>query len=732
MSEITSLWWTDERVNATISRNYVLEHLDPEFHPQLDISLSFGDGLTDDSYLDWILEKGSKLFLILCDIGIQERIFALADEAYDDDDLPIASHDVSLLRLASGDSQDTSLNEKFFNAQWRFLVKDIKEGAHVEYGKNEGLPVELISQQISMPLSSKDGFDKVIVAGAVCQHRLRVRLDTQREPHFLDKEEILREIGFLRRLSHEHLTSAYASYFVDDNINLLISGTPEYSLKSFLADKPQQFKRLFKAQQRYLMLTWPHCLAEGLAWLHAHGEAHGAIRPSNILIDANNRIFLGLYEAFDTLIPMERHNDIEIYHYAAPEGWVRTTSVQNRAVSRTALPSGGRTARKYSSSRPITPTTNSKSPTGMGFNLHSIPYHSTTTEPHKIPESPSRMSYTSSSSGSSTIVPPSRKHILDLRGPRIMSNATAPSSSSGGTSRPVTIYSSTAVGSNAAPNNVIVQTWQSRQSSALPADIFALAAITLDIYTVLCKHRHSAFVAHRGAKNRHAGRGGGVADVSFHLDRNEGQVLSWITKLERDALRRSDVVYRGVRSMLAVVRRMLSRDPESRPLASAVAKEFANAIEGSGLRTHCRTKEKEAGLDVQAFEAIDIPAPDDTPQRAPSPLEQNNHSSPERHFDFKFESEQFEGDDDDDSTILEEHHEPGVLVFDSDDDGRWRDSSLLPMATFPPDTLSSNSLEHYANAGEDINGIYLKPSKQKMQKSNFSRPWGGGQSWYQQ
>lgn len=127
---------------------------------------------------------------------------------------------------------------------------------------------------------------------------------------------------------------------------------------------------------------------------------------------------------------------------------------------------------------------------------------------------------------------------------------------------------------------------------------------------------------HRGCKNRKAGRGGGVADASFHLDRNAGQVTSWITLLDADARKRKDPVFQAVGMMLVVVRGMLEREPERRLTAMEVEKRFAEAVRsipvqevesgsGSGseglhcvlavpergLHTHGRRKEKDEEKD---------------------------------------------------------------------------------------------------------------------------------------
>jgi serine/threonine protein kinase len=396
--------------------------------------------------------------------------------------------------------------------------------------ENEGVPVDTVDHPPAVPLVDRAGLGKVVVAGAVCRELLRCRVKVGQGSYFREAQDVLHEVRALRQLAHDHLLSVYASYLVDDSVNVLLSGVAEYSLKNFLHGHANSFKRLTKPQRRWILLNWPHCLASAIAWLHAHGQSHGSVRPSNILIDSSNHIYLGLFDAFDTLIPSAKTFDMETYHYDVPEHWVRTAAVQQTGPARTSLPSGGRTVRRMSNPPPMSSPSNSRS-----------------------------------------------------------------ASTSTTASEPV---------AHTSPNSsvFIVHKWQDCQSNALPADIFALAAITLDIFTCLCKRRPSTFVHYRGAKNQTPGRGGGVADASFHLDRNMGQVISWSRMLERDASEQKDPVYRGVKPMLVVVREMLSRDPESRPLASQVVSRFASAITqvDSSIGPHCGSMGEAEPLASQA------------------------------------------------------------------------------------------------------------------------------------
>ncbi|KAL1999236.1 hypothetical protein VTN02DRAFT_4836 [Thermoascus thermophilus] len=597
MSEPTSLWWTNERIEATLSAGYVVSHLKAENQDRLFSLPPWGEGLTSETYMDWILAKAGKLFLILNDIGIPDRIFALVDESYDDSDLPIAAHSVNLLHL-SPDGESPALDSKFFHAQWRFLVRGIKEGEHVKYSHNEGVPVEV--QRSGLALSNKDGVEKVVLSGAVCRVYLRTQVKIGGAPHFFEEAEVLDEVRSLRRLAHEHLFSVYGSYFVDDSVYVLFSGTYERTLMSFLTDVPQHFRRLPKRQRREILVNWPHCLANGLAWLHSHGLAHGAIRPSNALIDLNHNIFLGQFEALDTLLPPVKVDDVEAYQYAAPERWVRTAAVQEIAPSRTMLPSGGRTARKQSSSNSTKPSlpklSESKRKSWQSDNSQPSSTASKGTVIRVgLPGSSKRASYASSSSSSSGNGGSGRmRPFTSLKRPIFYAPSITSSNSSDSTTTHAVQTTPNPVGLPSLNSHaIVVQTWQShQQSNPQSSDIFTLAAIVLDIFTHLCKRKLSAFVHHRGAKNRTAGRGGGVADASFHLDRNLSQVNSWITLLDHDAKKHKDPVFRAVQLMLAVVREMMAKDPEKRPSAFQVERQFNSAIRQLDgiVKLHCLSK----------------------------------------------------------------------------------------------------------------------------------------------
>ncbi|KAL2818946.1 hypothetical protein BJX63DRAFT_48528 [Aspergillus granulosus] len=591
MSAASSVWWPEDRVNATICPDFVFKNLPANTLARLVAPLPWGEGLTNETYLDWILTKARRLFLILLDIGIPERIFHLVDESFDDNDLPIAAHSVDRLRLSARDANQ-DLDSKFFLAQWRFVVRGIGEGDHVKYSENEGVPVEALQTGTAL---AREGVEKVALAGAVCKVYLRTQVTIGGAPHFFEEDEVLEEIRSLRRLAHDHVYSIYASYFVDNTVCILFSGLYERNLMSFLTDTPQPFKKLPKERRREILVNWPHCLVHGLSWLHAHGQVHGLIRPSNILIDANWRIFIGPFEALDTLLPPVKVDDIESYQYGPPERWVRSISVQNSGPAGSTLPSGGRTARK-----------NSDGPTRLNLarlrGLRIGDSESLSTPPESVAShgtvirvgaqgTASRYSLglSSSSSGSSN-GSTTRKRGIHMKRPILYTPSITSSNSSGSSEeRGSMILNAAGLPTAHTSGGALVQIWQSRQTDPEASDIFSLGAVFLDIFTYLCKRKISAFASHRGAKNRTAGRGGGIADCSFHLDRNMGQVSSWITLLDSDAKKRKELLFQAIRPMLAMSRDMLSREPANRPSAFQVEQLFACSLKKAEGRVplHC-------------------------------------------------------------------------------------------------------------------------------------------------
>ena len=256
----------------------------------------------------------------------------------------------------------------------------------------------------------------------------------------------------MKAVEHDHLTCLWASYSHQDFGYLLLTPVNDSSLKSFLTVSPQSYKILAKQERRVLMMNWMHCLADALAFLHGKGLSHRCIKPSNIMLDQENHIFLSDCGIFTSspLTGDKRGFDKETYDYSAPEKAPRpekATPIYN------------------ANARSTTRSTIARRSTG----------------PSQNPTSPIAGSAATFSSDSASIR----------------------TSSTGSHSNPPSSPTKTSHRSD---------TTHDPQKS----DIFSLGTIFLEITTFLLKRATRNFTSHRSSKNKTPGRGGGLPDSSFH------------------------------------------------------------------------------------------------------------------------------------------------------------------------------------------------------------------------
>ncbi len=318
-----TMWWDEERIDATVNRQFVLSKLRPDEQVRLDEPLGFGDGLTDDTYMEWIEQKAKRIFLILVDLGVPDQIFGVIDDSWDDDDLPVPLDQVERLQLTY--DKDEKLEKKFFLRQFIYLLRNVQKGAHEYYDDEEVVPLELAEKR---PVGAVAGLtqsnvDKVHLPGRPDDVFVRRRIPLGTTPGRMPQEEFLSGIETMKVIEHDHLTSLWASYIHQGYGYLLLTPVNESSLKSFLNVTPQSIKILPKQDRRILMLNWIHCLADAVAFLHSKGLAHKSIKPSNILLDVDNHIFLSDSSMFGG---EKAGFDKEVYDYQAPEQAPRPSS----------------------------------------------------------------------------------------------------------------------------------------------------------------------------------------------------------------------------------------------------------------------------------------------------------------------------------------------------------------------------------------------------------------------
>ena len=548
--------WTEERIDAVVTRTYITSRLPAKGQGLLHRPLSFGDSLTDDTYLDWIVEKCKRLFLIFDDLGIPEWIFEAVDRSYQDDDLPLDEQAIWDLNLSHG--KTNSLDKLFFRRQHKYLIKVLREGEHVEYTPTDIVPVEPIAKK-SGRLNGSD-IDQVRFGGVVYKRRAFAL----GEDDNLNPKQFVLHIKALQRLRHPHMISIFASYSQGDLGHVLLAPATDVTLKSFLEDPPKCYKQLSKAERRGTLLRWMHRLSHAVAYLHEQGYAHQAIRPSNIFISPQNRIFLGEPAALDILQGRD-DGGREMYEHSSPEQWQRKPVLQEVESDKLAQPAGGRTARRIRH--------------GASSSSFSPKRPSSAVSDNTVRDSGSwhRSSRRSSGSGNRTSYTPTiaSMHAPSLA-PTTSSSASSPSDSSGSTVKKRTI---------------ITTFTPSLLPSLLPSDIFSLCAVHIHLLSAIFSHASDSHFAskfstkslrsHISKRNRSAGRGGAPADSSFHA--NLHQVNSWIEKIEQEAeaKRKKDKdngTWEAVGGLAWVVRSGLRKNATERAEASDLVKHIRGFI----------------------------------------------------------------------------------------------------------------------------------------------------------
>jgi serine/threonine protein kinase len=614
--------WTDEQVEQTCTSSYVHSHLRANEQELLKRQLYFGGDLTDDTYLDWILTRAKRFFLILVATGVPDQIFGIIDDSFDDEDLPIIEQAVPELRLSY--QPDRSLDRKFYKTQFRFLTRVVSEGEHIRYADEETVPINPINLKSVVLNLGSDATDRVRLPGSdqKIYVRRRIKLDAQST-----EEQILNEIADSRRLCHEHVVSVFGSYLYQGNFNVLSVPAPEYTLKSFLMDTPKSFLALPKPQHRQILINWPHCLASALLWLHNSGEFHGAIRPSNILIDDSYEICFGFLDGDGLLRDRARSDDIEAYQYGPPERWKRAITVQSTGSAAVSLPSGGRTRRPAAVGGRLAPgddDSTQRSRSASSTSTAKYTYHAASRSKHAR----LRLSATGPADGPPMPSLQRRDVVSPVDDQSVSSHGTArlghnpgvparpPSTLSSGSSHRKKntggLLSPMAFVSAPEGRSAVVQTWKSIEQDMFASDVFSLGAVLMDILNLLCKRSYGSFQRHRSSKNRMAGRGGGLADASFHA--NLGQVLSWAQALQSEAEKKAkkdeSLVYPAVGPIVQLAMQCLERDPQARLGSAQLERKLGEHIQHFAKieKLHCaaepRRESKERAGSVPVRERI--------------------------------------------------------------------------------------------------------------------------------
>jgi serine/threonine protein kinase len=313
---LQQIWWTEERINEKVNHEYVTSRLQPKERERLTQPVGFGD-LSDDTYIEWILEKARRLFLVLVEIGEADRIFAVVDKSWDDDDLPLEIDDIEQLSLSN--RRDNHANARFYHTQFTFLLRELREGIHIDYAHNEEIPIENV---MSLPVAvSLQAWSRMHLPKKPKEIFVRRRfpLGDAETPNAFE-EDFMMDVESARMVEHEHFAPVWASYTAKGAGYIVTNFVGQHTLRSFIDHRnPTQYQKLPKPDRRWLVLNWLHCLADAIATLHQNGFCHSAIRPSNILIDEQNAIAFSDIGSLETFQKDKKPDVMDAYIYSAPE-----------------------------------------------------------------------------------------------------------------------------------------------------------------------------------------------------------------------------------------------------------------------------------------------------------------------------------------------------------------------------------------------------------------------------
>ncbi|KAF2857598.1 hypothetical protein K470DRAFT_260631 [Piedraia hortae CBS 480.64] len=556
------VWWTDRRINEKVTESFIASKLQPTERPFLYRSVHFGESLTDDTYLDWIIDRAKRLFLILNHIGVPEQIFGCIDQSWDDQDLPIPREAIKTMDLSY--VPDETLDSEFYKTQFLYLLRELESGAHIDYGPNEHIPMDHVNT--APPATALQVHDRVQVPGRpeIYQRRRYSISDNgrRRRESETSKALFLREVRRAQAIEHEHICPIWATYTSSESAYTLSPFVAEHTLESFMTARvPIQFKRVATAKRPHVLCEWMHCLADTLAYLHHNKVGHTPICSSQIVICKDNHIAFadagGCFEKF--ALPHMRNREKyekEKLIYAAPE-----------------VPSGNTITRKasfntISSERPmsqgdgrsLTPSTSPSS-----FNLKGI-------FPRKKRNSASRNSH-------SPIIAPSLSFFSRSPPPQNMLSRLPASPPQSPTFPPI---SPSRIQFPFPPDGAGSVTATAALQSLKRSEVFSLGCIFLEIATLIIRGKINDLAKFRAA---HSPNG---TTATYHAI-PPGKLAAWIEGLKADSSKQripvEGNVFAALPGILDLIQKMLALNPAGRPDAAFVRDGIKIALRASGSST---------------------------------------------------------------------------------------------------------------------------------------------------
>lgn len=460
------------------------------------------------------------------------------------------------------------------------------------------------------PAVSLQSWDRVHFPGKPDDIFVRRKFPLQDKENGLSHHEtFLKDVRKAQCLRHEHIASTWASYTSESAGYVLSDFVAEHTLRTFIDHRtPMQLVRVPLHERSKLLLEWMLCLADALAFLHRRGSAHTGIRPSNILIDHNNRIAFAEVDCLRTFQQGKKNSKTESYDYAAPESQICRETIN--VVSSPPISSRGAFSKiRKMSSGTSSSSSNSSSSTGSSSRSNSFCTANTTPATHSFSMTGRSNSLTSLAS---TISP------FSLRRPstgfRNFSRHLTSASSTLAPTSPIPPPSPTStLTPRVLPKPTVLDPSTLRDlPTATPemSDIFSLACVYLDILTFMLRGKTTDFVKFRsqcssttiptssptgttassnssiyssgsppknGRTRSHKPR----PDASFHsLD--PSRLDAWLSHLRAESTRRPEAIFRCVPELLRMCKRMMVQNATLRPNAQQVRDCVQIALEAEG------------------------------------------------------------------------------------------------------------------------------------------------------
>lgn len=615
---IKQIWWTEERIQEKVTREFVSSKLRPEERGQLGLQVAFGEDLTDLKYIDWILTKARRLFLILAEIGVADQIFAVVDSAWDDTDLPIPLEDVDKLALKYKFNEN--IHRKFHSVQYQFLLRPLLQDSHIKYGNNETIPLEYIHKL--PPAAALQSWLKMHLPKQPNEVFVRRKVNLGASSEKADEEleaQFKSDVQASRLVQHKHVSSVWASYTHKGTGYFLTTFEAEHTLKSFIDFRSAaSLQKLTKNQRNKIFLTWLHCLASALAAIHKCGLQHTAITPSNILIDSQNQVAFSDVGSLTSFQTDKKADPAEIYNYSAPEnhscGSLENSSSTNLSFTSPTPSRFHRYKRSVDSSKSSLSKVQScdSNRTSSVFSMSSSQDMS---PPGLQTPSASSVSSMDSPSTPTSEMSPNEPH----RAPPPLPKDDVYLKQAAAIADTMQLFNVRHSAISTPPSTPGLPPAISAQFKAQQGDIFSLGCVFLDIMTYMVKKKLGDFIKHRTSKRRAdnpltpASIAKGYSPLNSKTDssfqHNLSQVIAWTEQLQNEAAGLEDPTFRAIPRLIRLVRCMINPNPSMRPNAVEVHQRLMDILVGhADIEDVCCQSTNEDGTPARAVPRL-APAP---------------------------------------------------------------------------------------------------------------------------